>query len=41
MAAAKENFPSKEEIFTENVSLGANVKVECWINESTTIRTRD
>lgn len=41
MAAAKENFPSKEEIFTENITSGSSATVKCWINESTTIRTRD
>lgn len=41
MAIAKEGFPSKEEIFTENVENGSRATVNCWINESTTIRTRD
>ncbi len=41
MGVAKENFPSKEEIFTENVQAGSSMTVNCWINESTTIRTRD
>lgn len=41
MAIAKEGFPSKEEIFTENIENGSRVTVNCWINESTTIRTRD
>src|SRR5690606_17633345 len=41
MAIAKDGFPSKEEIFTENIENGSRVTVNCWINESTTIRTRD
>jgi tetratricopeptide (TPR) repeat protein len=41
MAMAKDNFPSKEEIFTENITAGSTATVKCWINENTTIRTRD
>jgi tetratricopeptide (TPR) repeat protein len=41
MAQAKENFPSKEEIFTEGIEAGTTKAVGCWINESTVIRTRD
>ena len=41
MALAKENFPSREEIFTENITAGSSASVKCWIGESTTIRTRD
>lgn len=40
-AMAKEAFPSKEDIFLVNYQVGSSKKVECWINESTTIRTRD
>jgi tetratricopeptide (TPR) repeat protein len=40
MAQAKENFPSKEEIFTEGIESGSSKTVSCW-GESTTIRTRD
>jgi tetratricopeptide (TPR) repeat protein len=41
-AAAKEGFPSKEEIFTENVAAGSSMSLKgCWSSESTTIRTRD
>lgn len=40
-AQAKEAFPSKEEIFVVNYQAGQSKKVECWINETTTIRTRD
>jgi tetratricopeptide (TPR) repeat protein len=41
VAMAKEAFPSKEDIFLVNYQPGDSKKVECWINESTTIRTRD
>lgn len=42
MAQAKENFPSKEEIFTEGVDAGSSKSLtSCWVGESTTIRTRD
>lgn len=41
MALAKEGFPSTEEIFEVNISKGATQNVGCWINESTTIRTRN
>jgi tetratricopeptide (TPR) repeat protein len=40
-AMAKEAFPSREDIFLVNYQVGDSKKVECWINESTTIRTRD
>ncbi len=40
-AMAKEAFPSKEDIFLVNYQPGDTKKVECWINENTTIRTRD
>ncbi|MEJ2006454.1 MAG: tetratricopeptide repeat protein, partial [Cyclobacteriaceae bacterium] len=38
---AKEQFPSKEEVFTYNYNAGDQISVGCWIGESTTIRTRD
>ena len=41
MAMAKDQFPSKEEIFLVNWSVGDNQRVGCWINETTTVRTRD
>lgn len=40
-AMAKEAFPSKEDIFLVNYQPGSSKTVQCWINESTTIRTRD
>lgn len=41
MAMAKEQFPSKEDIFLINWSAGDSQRVGCWIQETTTIRTRD
>ncbi|HZI24220.1 MAG TPA: tetratricopeptide repeat protein [Chryseolinea sp.] len=41
VAQAKSAFPSKEDIFLVNYQPGDSKKVECWINETTTIRTRD
>ncbi len=38
---AKEQFPSKEEIFTFNYETGNSVSTGCWIGETTTIRSRD
>jgi hypothetical protein len=40
-AKAKEQFPSKEEVFLENMQVGDPIEVGCWINESVTIQTRD
>ncbi|MTI22158.1 hypothetical protein E1176_14095 [Fulvivirga sp. RKSG066] len=41
MNSAKEQFPSKEEIFTFNYTAGDEVSVGCWIGVTTTIRSRD
>lgn len=41
MKAAKDQFPSKEEIFTESYQAGQKITVSCWINESVAIQTRD
>ncbi len=41
MARAKAQFPSKEELFTQNYEAGSSKTVGCWINESVTFRTRD
>jgi tetratricopeptide (TPR) repeat protein len=41
VAQAKESFPSKTEIFEKNYEVGETKTVGCWINESTTLRTRD
>ncbi len=41
MSSAKEQFPSKEEVFTYNKKVGEKVKVNCWVGESVTIQTRD
>ena len=41
VAQAKGDFPSKEDINLVNYQPGDSKKVDCWINEATTIRTRD
>ncbi|MFY0687297.1 MAG: tetratricopeptide repeat protein [Cyclobacteriaceae bacterium] len=41
MLACKEQFPSKEEIFNENYEAGDKIIVECWINETVSLATRD
>jgi tetratricopeptide (TPR) repeat protein len=40
MAIAKENFPSAEEIFMNGYTLGQELKVECWFNETVSIQKR-
>lgn len=41
MQAAKEQFPSKEEIFSLNLETGSVMSVKCWIGESVVLKTRD
>jgi tetratricopeptide (TPR) repeat protein len=41
METMKALFPSNEENFAAKYLNGQTIKVGCWINESTTIRTRD
>ena len=41
MNNAKQQFPSKEEVFTYNKKVGDQVKVNCWVGETVTIQTRD
>ena len=41
MSRAKEQFPSKEEVFLEGKSVGGSLSVGCWIGETVTIETRD
>ncbi len=41
MQNAKEQFPSKEEVFTYNKKIGDSVKLNCWVGETVTIQTRD
>ncbi len=41
MHNAKSQFPSKEEIFTNNYEKGKIMKVTCWINESVVLQSRD
>ena len=40
MALAAKQFPSGEEIFTENKAVGDKITVGCWINETVTLRKR-
>jgi tetratricopeptide (TPR) repeat protein len=41
MQACKEQFPSSEEIFNEEMEVGQTFTVGCWIDESVTIQRRD
>ncbi|BDD02811.1 hypothetical protein AUTU_02940 [Aureibacter tunicatorum] len=41
MAAAKAQFPSAEEIFTYNHSVGETVHVGCWVNRDVVLQKRD
>ena len=41
MHNAKSQFPSKEEIFTNNYEVGQSMKISCWINESVQLKSRD
>ncbi len=40
MTKAKEQFPSSEDIFTEGKTVGSEVSVGCWINETATLDKR-
>jgi hypothetical protein len=41
MAAARAQFPSKEDIFLLNWKSGEVKSTGCWVSESVTLRTRD
>ncbi|MFA0961611.1 tetratricopeptide repeat protein [Roseivirga sp. BDSF3-8] len=41
MANAKAQFPSKEEVFTENMQVGQSISVGCWIGTTVSLQTRD
>lgn len=41
MANARARFPSKEELFTESLQVGATLNTGCWIGETVTLATRD
>lgn len=41
MANAKEQFPSREDIFLYNWKVGDAKSTGCWISEAVTLRTRD
>ena len=38
--SAKAQFPSAEEIFTENYEVKQQLKVDCWINETVILENR-
>ena len=38
--SAKAQFPSAEEIFTENYEVKQQLKVDCWINETVNLEKR-
>jgi tetratricopeptide (TPR) repeat protein len=40
MAAAQEQFPSMEMIFSENKAVGSSVQTGCWMGETTSLRKR-
>ncbi len=41
MAAAKEQFPSKEDLFNGNYEAGQALSIGCWINKSVVLQSRD
>ena len=41
IATYSKYFPNTESCFFNGVESGQRYKVECWINESTKVRTRD
>jgi hypothetical protein len=41
MGSARSRFPSKEELFTEGLSVGSSISTGCWIGETVTLATRD
>jgi tetratricopeptide (TPR) repeat protein len=41
MQAAKEQFPSIEEIFNDNYEEGEEVTVDCWVNETVKLQRRN
>ncbi len=40
LAAMRKNFPTQQDVFMRNLKAGDTFKVECWINENTTVRIR-
>jgi hypothetical protein len=34
-------FPTKKEIFFQNLEMGNSYQIGCWINEATTVRTSE
>jgi len=38
---AKEQFPSKEEIFLRDYSVGDPIDIRCWVQREVKLQTRD
>jgi tetratricopeptide (TPR) repeat protein len=41
MGSARSRFPSKEELFTEGLTLGSSISTGCWVGETVSLSTRD
>ncbi len=41
MSVSKEQFPSMEEIFSDEYEVGQTIEINCWINTSVTLSKRD
>ena len=41
MGSARARFPSKEELFTEGLTLGSSISTGCWVGETVSLSTRD
>lgn len=41
MGQARSRFPSKEELFTEGLSVGSSISTGCWVGETVSLATRD
>ena len=37
---AREQFPSMEELFNENLEIGESMNTGCWVNEEVTLNKR-
>ena len=41
MGSARARFPSKEELFTEGLTVGSSISTGCWVGETVSLSTRD
>jgi hypothetical protein len=41
MGSARARFPSKEELFTEGLTVGSSLSTGCWVGETVSLSTRD